>query len=150
MSDSLREAVATRLRALVSLTRFGLFAGVGAVGAAVDNGVLFAMVEFANLGFVPAKVIAWIVAIAVIFVINERLTFAAYGTVGASALAARLFRSYQVRFAGFLVTLAVYTALVHFTGIWYILANLIGIGVGFFVNYTFESLYTWRVHHSER
>jgi putative flippase GtrA len=31
-------------------------------------------------------------------------------------------------------------------GVWYLLANAAGIGVGFQANYTFESLVTWRVH----
>lgn len=146
MTDSLLEAVRTRLRALASVTRFGQFAGVGVVGASVDNGVLLLLVELGDVGFVLAKVVAWVVAIGVIFAINEVWTFSTFGTTAPRELARRLFRSYTVRFSGFLVTLAVYTSLVEFAGLWYLYANVIGIGVGFFVNYTLESLVTWRVH----
>ncbi|MCU4926791.1 GtrA family protein [Halobacteria archaeon AArc-dxtr1] len=147
MIDSLGEFLATRLSALRAPKRFTQFAGVGFVGAAVDNVVLFALVSATALGPVGGKVVAWVVAIGVIFAINERWTFAAYGSVGRRSLGYRLLRSYVVRFGGFLVTLSVLTILVYWAGIWYIVANLIGIGVGFFVNYTAESLYTWRVHH---
>ncbi|EMA39473.1 GtrA family protein [Halobiforma nitratireducens] len=146
MTDSLLEAVRMRARALVSVTRFSQFAGVGVVGAAVDNGVLLLLVELAELGFVSAKVIAWVVAIAVIFTINESWTFSTFGAMSPRALLKRLLRSYTVRFGGFLVTLGVYTALIELFGVWYLLANVVGIGVGFFVNYTFESLFTWKVH----
>ncbi|SDQ36782.1 GtrA family protein [Natronobacterium texcoconense] len=146
MTESLLEAVRTRVRALVSVTRFSQFAGVGAVGAAVDNGVLLLLVEFGGVGFVPAKVVAWVIAIAVIFAINESWTFSTFGAMSPRALGRRLGRSYTVRFGGFLVTLGVYTALIEFFAVWYLLANVIGIGVGFFVNYTFESLFTWKVH----
>ena len=146
MSDSLLEAVQMRLRALVDPTRFGQFAGVGFAGAAVDNVVLFLLVELTVLGPVVAKVIAWELAIVVIFVINERWTFANYGQVGPRALGRRFLRSNGVRFGGFLVTLSVLAILVYGFDVWYMAANVIGIGVGFFVNYTCESLYTWKVH----
>ncbi|SER67716.1 GtrA family protein [Natrinema salaciae] len=146
MSDSLSEAVRMRVRALCSTARFGQFAGVGTVGAIVDNVVLFALVDGTWLGLGPAKVVSWELGIAVIFVINERWTFASHGQVGLRALGRRFLRSNAVRFAGFLVTLAVLTVLTERFGVWFLIANVIGIGVGFFVNYTCESLYTWQVH----
>lgn len=149
MIDSRLDTVRRRLEVLVSSERLGLFASAGLIGTVVDNGVLFTLVEFAAVGFVPAKATAWVLAIATIFVINERLTFAAYGSSDARSVGWRLIRSYQVRFVGFLVTLTVFVALVY-AGTWYIAANVVGIGIGFFVNYTFESLYTWQVHRGER
>lgn len=146
MSSSLLTAIRTRGRALLSTARFGRFAGVGVVGATVDNVALFALVETTMLGPVVAKVLAWELGIAVIFAINERWTFASYGALGARATGKRFLRSNVVRFAGFLVTLSVLAALVHWFDVWYLAANVIGIGIGFFVNYTCESLYTWRVH----
>ncbi|SEW01684.1 GtrA family protein [Natrinema salifodinae] len=146
MSDSLGDAVRTRVRALLSTARFGQFVGVGAVGASVDNAVLVVLVEATVLGPVVAKVLSWELGIAVIFAINERWTFAEYGEVGSRALGRRFLRSNVVRFAGFLVTLAVLAALVRQFAIHYVLANIVGIAVGFFVNYTCESLYTWQVH----
>ncbi|WP_137289589.1 GtrA family protein [Natronorubrum halophilum] len=146
MSDSLSEAVRTRFRALLSTTRFGQFAGVGIVGATVDNLVLVLLVESTALGPVGAKVISWELSIVVIFAVNERWTFSEYGAMTPRALGKRFLRSNAVRFAGFLVTLSVLATLVNLFGVWYLAANLIGTAIGFFVNYTCESLYTWKVH----
>ncbi|MXV60800.1 GtrA family protein [Natronorubrum sp. JWXQ-INN-674] len=146
MSNSLSEAIRTRFRALLSTARFSQFAGVGVVGAAVDNIALVVLVELTALGPVMAKVISWELSIMVIFVINEQWTFAEYGAMTPRALGKRFLRSNAVRFAGFLVTLSVLATLVNWFDVWYLVANLIGIGIGFFVNYTCESLYTWKVH----
>ncbi|WP_222919814.1 GtrA family protein [Natrinema sp. SYSU A 869] len=146
MSDSLSEAVRTRTRALLSTTRFTQFVGVGTVGATVDTLVLVLLVEATGLGPIVAKILSWELGIAIIFAINERWTFADYGRVGLRPLGRRFLRSNVVRFGGFLVTLAVLGVLVRQFDVWYVAANVIGIGVGFFVNYTCESLYTWQVH----
>ena len=146
MIEMLPDPIRVRLEALYAPIRFSQFAGVGLVGATVDNGVLVALVELGNVGFIPAKVAAWVVAIGVIFAINEAWTFSTFGATSIRGLIGRLLRSYAVRFAGFLVTMAVYTALITFADVWYLLANVIGIGVGFVVNYTCESLITWKVH----
>ncbi|ELY43007.1 GtrA family protein [Natronorubrum tibetense GA33] len=146
MSGSLSEAIRTRFRALCSTARFSQFAGVGIVGAAVDNLVLVLLVELTSLGPVGAKIISWELSIVVIFAVNERWTFSEYGAMTPRALGKRFARSNAVRFAGFLVTLSVLAVLTIGFGIWYLAANLIGVAIGFFVNYTCESLYTWKVH----
>ncbi|MFC6718127.1 GtrA family protein [Natrialbaceae archaeon GCM10025810] len=145
-SDSLSEAVRRRAAALRSRSRFRQFAGVGLVGASVDNALLYLLVEHTLLGPLGAKVVAWEVAIAAVFVVNERWTFADYGGATVRSLWRRFARSNLVRFGGFCVTMAVLWALVYGASVWYLLANAIGMLVGFFVNYACESLYTWRVH----
>lgn len=144
MSSSIGEVLRSRLAALNSWRRVVLFAAVGSVGATVDTGTLFLLVEFTPLGPLGAKVISWELGIAVIFALNERLTFSEHG--GGTSLHRRFLRSNGVRLGGLLVTLLVLGALVYGVGMWYVAANVIGIGAGFFVNYTFESLYTWGVH----
>lgn len=146
MSDSLLKVIRRLVRALYVPTRITQFAGVGVVGASVDVVTLFLLVELTVLGPVTAKVISWELSIVVIFAINEYWTFARYGPMGPRALGRRFVRSNLVRFGGFLVTLGVLAGLHYGFGLWYVLANVIGIGVGFVVNYTFESLYTWKVH----
>lgn len=146
MSRSPVDAIRTRFRALLSTTRFTQFASVGLVGATVDNVALFVLVELTVLGPVFAKMIAWELAIAVIFVINERWTFATHGTMSARALGTRFLRSNLVRFAGLLVALSILWILYDQFGVWYLTANIVGMAIGFFVNYTCESLYTWKVH----
>lgn len=137
-----------RLAALGSLRRVVLFASVGTVGAAVDTLVLIGLVEVVGLGPVIAKVFSWEAGIAVIFVLNERVTFAGHGGDGRRAMGRRYLRSNGVRLGGLGVTLVVLAVLVYGFDVWYVAANVVGIGAGFFVNYTFESLYTWKVHRS--
>lgn len=144
--NSLSEAIRTRFRALWSASRFTQFASVGFVGAAVDTLVLILLVELTVLGPLSAKVISWELSIVVIFLINEWWTFADYGTMTPRAFGTRFVRSNAVRFGGFLVTMLVLAVLVEWFDVWYVAANIIGTGIGFFVNYTCESLYTWKVH----
>lgn len=144
------EAIRSRLAPLRSRDRFVQFASAGIVGTAVDNLVLVALVELGGVGPVAAKVVAWELAIVTIFAINERWTFSKHGNAGPRALGRRFARSNLVRLGGLIVTVIVLAGLVYGFDVWYLLANLIGIGVGFAVNYTFESLFTWRIHHSDR
>ncbi|QSX01183.1 GtrA family protein [Haloterrigena alkaliphila] len=147
MSESFTEAVRTRVRALLSTARFSQFAGVGIVGGTVDIVGLAILVDVFGIWYLVAKAVSWELSIVVIFAINEHWTFANYGAMTPRALARRFLRSNAVRFAGFLVTLTVLGVLVIRYDVWYLVANVIGIVVGFFVNYTCESLYTWKVHH---
>ncbi|ELY94696.1 GtrA family protein [Natrialba chahannaoensis JCM 10990] len=150
MAESLIDAIRTRGRALLSTSRFSQFASVGFVGATVDNVGLIALVELASLNPVFAKVISWELSIIVIFILNEYWTFASHGKVSTWAFGKRFLRSNAVRFGGFLVTLTVLAVLVNWYDVNYVIANLVGIGIGFFVNYTCESLYTWKVHRDGR
>lgn len=142
-----------RLSELISGIRFGQFASVGALGALCDNGVLLALT---SVGVVPvvAKLVGAETAIIVMFTANERWTFATEGRPGLRALARRFLTSNAVRAGGVLVATAVFAVLIEFvpisipvagTDLWYLGANLIGIGVGVIVNYIAEGLFTWRV-----
>ncbi len=143
------EVVATlrrQLRYLASTDRMGKFVSVGAIGFVVDNVVLALCYGVFGLSLIVAKLIAAEAAIAVMFALNERWTFAAMGRSSARAVARRFVSSNIVRAGGVLVATTILVVLYEFAGVWYLVANVIGIGVGFVVNYTFESLVTWRVH----
>ncbi len=152
--DELLDAVGRRTRALASGIRFGQFLSVGVVGAICDNAVLLGLT---SLGVLPvaAKLVGAETAIIVMFAANERWTFAEQGRGGLRALVRRFFTSNLVRAGGVLVATGVFALLVRFqttsipvggTDLWYLGANLVGIGVGFVVNYIAESLFTWQVH----
>lgn len=161
-------AVRGRLRAIASVARFGQFVSVGVVGAICDNAVLLLTVELglaaalaAALG-VPnatpevAKAAGVETAIVVMFLLNERWTFAGQGTDGAGPFLRRLATSHLVRTGGVAVQLVVfslvyrrlYTPLaVAGVDLWLLVASGAGIATGMIVNFVFESLVTWRVHH---
>lgn len=133
------------LRALLSVHRLAQFSTVGIVGFGVDLTVLALLVEVGGWRPILAKIVAAEAAILVMFGCNERWTFSAYGGTNIRARLRRLFRSNVVRFGGVSVAVTVLYLLHNQLGFWYIIANVIGIGCGFIVNYTFESLYTWRI-----
>ena len=170
MSDG--TALGDRARSLLSGVRFGKFVSVGAVGAVCDTVVLVTLKQV--VGAPPE--LAWLAgvetAIIVMFLINENWTFAGHGTDDRASFLRRLGRSHAVRAGGvttqFVIFEGVYRLLfrdvllgdiglwVALTGgfgvplagldVWLLVAKGLGVGVGMFVNYVFESLFTWRVH----
>ena len=141
----LSSAIST-LEELASAARFGQFLSVGVVGMVFDTAVIFLLTDLWNVGPFPAKLASAETAIVVMFVLNERWTFAQWGQTSSVSLARRFLKSNLVRSGGVAVATAVLLALNGWFGVWVVLANIIGIGVGFVVNYVFESLFTWRVH----
>ncbi|MGB9986014.1 GtrA family protein [Salarchaeum japonicum] len=136
--------IRSHLLGLVHADRFTRFLSVGALGALVDNGVLFFLVNGIGLSLVPSSLAAKELSITVMFVINDFWTFADFGESTLRSRLKRYVTSNIVRAAGALVGTAVlYIVTTHFDT-WYILANIIGIGAGFVFNYVLESLATWR------
>jgi putative flippase GtrA len=134
--------------------RFGRFASVGVVGAICDNAVLLA---FATAGLTPeaAKFLGIETAVVVMFVLNERWTFAGSGRAGVTPKLRRLATSNVVRVGGIAVQLVVFSAVyrrLHVdlsalgVDLWLLVASGAGICCGMVVNYVTESLLTWRVH----
>jgi len=147
------DAIRPRIRALLSGVRFGQFASVGAVGAVCDNAVLGTLL---GLGVAPepAKFAGAETAIIVMFLINERWTFAEEGAAGPGPLLRRFLTSNLVRAGGVLVATAVFsqvyrnfdvTLALFGVDLWFLAANLVGILAGMVVNYVAESLFTWQV-----
>jgi putative flippase GtrA len=142
-----------RLDELLSGVRFGRFVSVGAVGAVVDNLTLLALASGAGVYRGAAKLAGAELAIVVMFLINERWTFAEEGAVGRRPAVRRFLRSNLVRAGGVLVATAVFVVVSGLAPpvpwlpepVWLTVANGCGILVGLVVNYVAESLFTWRV-----
>ncbi|UIP00207.1 GtrA family protein [Halobaculum sp. CBA1158] len=138
---------------LASGTRIGQFVSVGVVGATVDIASSTALSE---LGVFPelAALIGIETAIVVMFLLNDRVTFAGEGAAGVVPALRRLVRSNVVRAGGTAVQLVVFTLLFRVVAIpvsaagidlWFVASRVGGIGAGMVVNYVAESLFTWRV-----
>jgi putative flippase GtrA len=138
---------------LLSGTRFGKFASVGAVGAVFDVTTSTVLRE---LGVFPelAVFIGIEVAVVVMFLLNDNWTFAEEGAAGLGAALRRLLRSNLVRAGGILVQLATFRFLYRVVALdlvvadvdgWFVVSKVAGIGTGMLVNYVAESLVTWRV-----
>lgn len=133
------------VRELISGMRIGQFLSVGILGFFVDQIVLAIAIELGEISVVVGKPISAEAAIIVMFILNERWTFATWGKTGGRHLFSRFLKSNLVRVGGVLVAYVVLLALHHWFGMHYLIANTIGIGMGFVVNYIAESLFTWRV-----
>ncbi|HJQ61108.1 MAG TPA: GtrA family protein [Vineibacter sp.] len=101
-------AIAGRRRRLRELASFGV---VGAVGFAVDGGLLTLLVAHLAWGPISARVISFPAAVFVTWFLNRVLTFRA--ATRASAPSAREYgRYFAVQIVGALVNVAVYAGLV--------------------------------------
>ncbi|PSP73355.1 GtrA family protein [Halobacteriales archaeon QS_3_64_16] len=137
--------VRRRAAALRSGVRLGQFLSIGVLGALFDNGLLIVLYGFGSVPLGTAKLASAEAAILLMFACNERVTFAEWGTGGIRDLARRVLTSNLVRLGGVAVATGVLLVLTEL-GVWYVLANVVGIGVGALLNYVLESLLTWRVH----
>ncbi|MFB6297925.1 MAG: GtrA family protein [Salinirussus sp.] len=144
--------------ALRSRVRFGKFVSVGAVGAAADNSVLAVLGLVFGVPDLWAKAAGIETAILVMFLANERWTFAGQGAAGTWPLLGRLGRSHLIRSGGVAIQLAVYWVLTQRLAVelvvwgrdlWFLAASPVAIAVAMLVNYTAESLLTWRVHREQ-
>lgn len=138
---------------LLAPGRFGQFVSVGAVGAVFD--LTTSSVLTAGMGVAPeiAKLVGAEVAILVMFVVNERWTFAGHGDNGGWAILRRLLKSNIVRSGGVAVQVVVVAALTRLpivleafgVDLWELATFPIAIGCSLLLNYVLESLFTWRV-----
>lgn len=137
----------TVLEKLLSATRVSQFVAIGAVGAVWDNVTLATLREFAGMDVWLAKLLAAETAILLMFLLNERFTFAGEGDSDAGALGRRFLKSNGVRLGGLAVGFTVLMVLYEGFHVWYLAANVVGLGAGVVVNYLAESLITWQVQH---
>lgn len=156
MSEGPGSRVRRLLVQLVSWARFGKFASVGVIGAVCDTATLVILVEVFGVLEEVATLTGIEVAIIVMFLLNEHWTFSEVGGDGSGSKFRRLARSHLVRSGGSIVQFTVFVVIYRLlfvsltvAGIdaWVIVAKVTGIGFGMVVNYTFESLFTWRIHH---
>ena len=114
---------------LVQMVRFGL---VGFVNAGVDVTIFFLTLATVTNSLVVANTCAWIVAVTGSYVLNSRFTFA---TDSARPLRlADYFKFALTQVGGFLAHTTVLVVTAAYLPL--PLAKLIGIGVGFLVNFT--------------
>ncbi|WP_200895620.1 GtrA family protein [Halorubrum saccharovorum] len=143
------------LEPLLSRVQFGKFVSVGAVGAIIDTTVLTTTTLILNFPDLLGKAAGIEAAVIIMFIINERWTFSNKGSPKKIQYIKRLGKSHVVRSGGITIQLIVYWILIQWidisviiiqTDLWFILASFFSIGLAMLVNYTFESIFTWKVH----
>jgi dolichol-phosphate mannosyltransferase len=136
-SESLPRPVA-RVAALTQ--RFQKFLLVGAIGLGVNQGLLFALVDWGAWTVAIASPVAILVSMVVTFLLNERWTWHDRGT-GPILHRALLYGS--INSGGLLINWFLLVSL-HDMGLNYLIANLFGAGVAAIWNFTLNHVITWR------
>lgn len=126
------------------LEEFLKFAIVGGSGVVINMGCFFLLTRYAGLKIEYASPIAIEVSILTNFFLNNIWTFRRRNTkIG---LASRILRYHLVTGIAGLVNYGILLLLAKVFGIHDLMANLIGIIVGTFINFFLNSLWTWRIH----
>ena len=132
-----------RSKKLEELIKLGI---VGGSGVLVNMGLLFVLTRYLSVRLEMASAIAIEVSILSNFFLNNLWTFKKRDTL--VPFWTRLLRYHLVTGLAGIVNYLVLLLLVKTFGLHDMLSNLIGILIGTFINYSLNSLWTWRVRSS--
>lgn len=124
------------------ILEFLKFAVVGGSGVGVNMGLLYMLTRVAELDVAIASPIAIEVSILTNFALNNAWTFRKRHT--RVPFLSRLLRYHLVTGLAGLVNYLTLLLLVKLFGMNELLANLIGIALGTVINFSLNSLWTWR------
>lgn len=121
--------------------RFQKFLLVGAVGLAVNQGLLVALHDGSDLRLNVASPIAIFISMVVTFLLNEHWT---WHDRGSGRIVHRVMTYLPINSVGLLINWGLLTWLVHDYGVPYLVANLFGAGVAAVWNFVMNHIVTWR------
>ena len=127
-------------RALPVARRFQKFLVVGAVGLAVNQGLLFLLVSFGDMHVAAASPIAILVSMAVTFLLNELWT---WRDRGEGHIVRRISLYGAINSGGLLINWGLLVGL-HNVGLNYLVANLVGAAVAAVWNFSLNHVITWK------
>lgn len=128
------------VRAVTLTQRFQKFLLVGAIGLAVNQGALFALVGVAGVTLAIASPIAILLSMAVTFLLNERWT---WHDRSRGRLTHRAMLYGSINSGGLLINWLILISLERM-GLNYLVANLIGAAVAAVWNFSLNNALTWR------
>jgi dolichol-phosphate mannosyltransferase len=121
-------------------SRLGKFLVVGGTGLVVNNAALYALYQVFRLPLVPASALAVTLAIGNNFVLNDCWTF---HQTDHAAWQRRFVRFGVVSLGGLILTTVTLWVLVTYLDVHYLLANLVGTGLGTTSNFAANLKWTW-------
>ena len=121
--------------------RFQKFLAVGAIGLAVNQGLLSLLVELGVLPVRLASPVAIAVSMLATFTLNEVWT---WHDRGSGRILTRMLLYGTINSGGLLINWGVLVYLTHQMGLHYQLANLVGAGIAAVWNFGLNHLVTWR------
>jgi dolichol-phosphate mannosyltransferase len=128
------------LRVASVTRRFQKFLLVGAIGLAVNQGLLFSLVSLAGMPVFAASPLAIALSMLVTFFLNEHWTWRDRGQ-GLMLHRALLYGT--INSGGLIINWVLLVSLERL-GMHYLLANLIGAGVAAVWNFSLNHAWTWR------
>jgi putative flippase GtrA len=120
------------------LSRLSKFLLVGGTGLLVNSLALFILYQWAHLSLIVASALAVELAVINNFFWNDHWTF---GRRDPSL--GRFVRFNLVSLGGLAITTFTLWVLVHYLGLYYLVANLLGIALGTVWSFAANSLWTW-------
>jgi dolichol-phosphate mannosyltransferase len=124
------------------LHRFLKFCAVGGAGAVLNLAVLYVLTEL-GVFYLLSGFVAIEAGLLSNFVLNRSWTFKDRGMEGLRFVLTALYRDHAVRFVGIILNLVILWLLTSVFGLYYLLSQLIGIGVAMLWNYGGNQWWTW-------
>lgn len=120
------------------IRKFFKFAFVGATGILVNSAILFILYKYLNIPLLIASAMAVEAAIASNYYWNNQWTFKEK-----SVSLPRFVKFNLVSLGGLVITTGVLFILVQYAGIYFMLANLVGISLATLWNFGLNLIWTW-------
>lgn len=130
------------MRRTGELKRFVTFCLVGLTGVGVNEGLLWILNQFAGLPILLASILSVEAAIISNFTLNDLFTFRDRRTASNPWLL-RLVKFNLVSLVGLGINTGTLLFFSNVVGIYYLIANLIGIAIAMLFNYLLNSWWTW-------
>lgn len=121
--------------------RFQKFLVVGAIGLAINQGLLFVFHGQVGARLGIASPTAIFLSMAATFLLNEHWT---WHDRGSNPILHRLATYCPINTIGLLINYGVLSVLYHDHGVHYLIANLIGAGLAAIWNFVLNNIITWR------
>ena len=118
------------------------FAAVGGSGVVVNLAILWLLTEAAGLFYIASAVVSIEVSIITNFLLNEHWTFS--DKRAGNGMLARGIKFNCVSIVSMALNISVLFALTQYTGLYYMISELIGIGAGFLINFFLNLKWTWK------
>ncbi len=140
------KALITELRSSAFMRRFLKFSIVGGSGVAVNMGLLYLLTEVVGLYYIISSLVAIETSVITNFILNDFWTWRDKRGLTGSVFFIRLLKyNTSASLAAFIGNFVTLTALTEIFGFYYLIANLIGIGVGVMINFFLNDRWTYKV-----
>ncbi len=127
-----------RMRRNEKLIKFCL---VGGSGVIINLGILWLLTEFANIHYMVSSIIAIELSVIWNFTFNNIWTFR---KTGKRSLADKILKFHLISLGGMIINWGFLVILTKYAGLYYLISNIIGIGLATAWNYLLNKNHTWK------